>query len=104
DRVELERLLLVGRLLGGEVARVVEPADLLVRRGQRWIADDTRIDRSFDLAVRQHLAFERSVVVDERDPQPVVELRARDRIRGRNACTPRGYDALDLAEASVDIL
>jgi hypothetical protein len=43
-------------------------------------------------------------VVDQRDPKSVVELGARDRIRRRNACTPRRYDAFDLAKASVDIL
>ena len=43
-------------------------------------------------------------MVDQRDPEPVVELGARDLVRGRDACAPRRDDALDLAEASVDIL
>ena len=43
-------------------------------------------------------------MVDQRDPEAVVELGARDRIRRRDARAPRRDDALDLAEASVDVL
>jgi hypothetical protein len=103
DRVELELLLLVRRLLRGEVARLVEPADLLVRRDQRRIADDARIDRRLDLAVGQDLALQRRVVVDQRDAEPVVELGARDRVGRRDASAPRSDDALYLAEPRIDI-
>ena len=77
-----------------EVARIVEPLDLLVRGNQRRVADDARIDRRLDLAVGEHLAFDRRIVMDERDAQAVVELRPHHRDGGGNLRAPRGDGSL----------
>jgi hypothetical protein len=103
QRVELEGLLLVRRELGGPVARLVEAADLVVGRDQRGIADDGRIDRRLDLAVRQHLALERGVVVDQRDSISQQVLGSHRRVHATHARPPGLADAVDLHEASVDV-
>jgi hypothetical protein len=78
---------------------IVEP----VERVLLAVADDVLVDRGLDLAVRQHVALEGGVVVDERDPQASEELLAHRRVDRCGASPPGLDDAVDLREACVDV-
>jgi hypothetical protein len=68
------------------------------------VAPDRGIERELDLVVGEHVAFERSVVIDERHHEALAELTANPRRHAQDPPAPALHDIIDLAEPVFEVL